>query len=89
MSGDQAFLENVRRIADEAAAPNADDVDRNARFPSETIDALREAKALSAYVPEELGGGGVSFEALATACLELGRRCGRARWSSPCTRSRW
>jgi len=73
---DQAFLDGVRKIADEAAAPNADDVDRNARFPSETIDALREARALSAYVPEALGGGGVSFEAVASACLELGRRCG-------------
>jgi acyl-CoA dehydrogenase len=27
-------------------------------------------------VPTELGGGGVSFEALAHACLELGRQCG-------------
>ncbi len=35
---DQAFLATIRRIADEVAAPNADDVDRNARFPIETID---------------------------------------------------
>ena len=73
---DQAFLESIRRIADEAAAPNADDVDRNARFPSETIDALRAVDALSAYIPEEYGGGGVSLEAIATGCFELGRRCG-------------
>ncbi len=33
-------------------------------------------RALSALVPEELGGGGVSFEAVATACFELGRKCG-------------
>jgi acyl-CoA dehydrogenase len=73
---DLAFLEGVRQIADEVAAPNADDVDRSARFPTETIDALREKQALSAFVDEELGGGGVSFEALAHACFELGRRCG-------------
>ena len=73
---DSAFLDSIRRIADEVAAPNADDVDRNARFPVESIDALREAKALSAFVPESLGGGGVSFEALADACFELGKRCG-------------
>jgi acyl-CoA dehydrogenase len=73
---DQVFLETVERIADEVAAPNADDVDRNARFPSETIDALREQGALSAFVPAELDGGGVSFEAVARACFELGRRCG-------------
>jgi acyl-CoA dehydrogenase len=73
---DQAFLDGVRRIAEEVAAPNAYDVDRAARFPSETLDALREQQALSAYVPEDLGGGGVSFEALAGACFELGRQCG-------------
>jgi acyl-CoA dehydrogenase len=73
---DTAFLESIRRIADEVAAPNADDVDRNARFPTESIEALKEAKALSAFVPESLGGLGVSFEALADACFELGKRCG-------------
>jgi acyl-CoA dehydrogenase len=73
---DQAFLDAVCRIADEVAAPNADDVDRQARFPSETIDALRAEQALSAYVPSELGGAGVGIEAIAAACFELGRRCG-------------
>jgi acyl-CoA dehydrogenase len=73
---DQAFLETIRRIADDVAAPNADDVDRNARFPIETITALREARALSSLIPEEYDGGGISFEAVAAACFELGRRCG-------------
>jgi acyl-CoA dehydrogenase len=72
---DQAFLAGVVRVADEVAAPNADDVDRAARFPREAIDALRAEGALGAFVPEELGGGGVSFEALAQGCFELGRRC--------------
>ena len=53
---DQAFLSAVTRIADEFAAPNADDVDRNARFPTEAFDALKEEQALSAFVPQELGG---------------------------------
>ncbi len=73
---DQAFLASIRRIADEVAAPNADDVDRNARFPAETVEALRAERAFSAYIPDEYGGGGVSFEAIAAACFELGRRCG-------------
>ena len=73
---DQAFLAGIRRIADEIAAPNAADVDREARFPVEAVDALRQERALSAFVPVELGGDGVSFEAIATACFELGRRCG-------------
>ena len=73
---DQAFLATIRRIAEEVAAPNADDVDRNARFPIETINALRAERALSAFISEDYGGGGVSFEAIAAACFELGRRCG-------------
>ena len=73
---DEAFLAAIRAIAEQIAGPNADDVDRNARFPAETIAALREQQALSAYVPVALGGGGVSFDAIAAACFELGRRCG-------------
>jgi len=73
---DQAFLAAVRRIADEVAAPNADDVDRNARFPRESIDALKAEGALSALIPESLGGGGIPLETVAAACFELGRRCG-------------
>jgi acyl-CoA dehydrogenase len=73
---DQAFLEAIVAIADEHAAPNAAAVDREARFPVETIAALRAENALSAFIPTELGGGGVAFETIATACFELGRRCG-------------
>ncbi len=76
VDADRAFLTAIRRIADEVAGPNADDVDRNARFPVEALDALRAERALSAFVPTHLGGGGVSFEAIAAASFELGRRCG-------------
>lgn len=73
---DTAFLDEIERIADDVAAVHALDVDREARFPQETIQALRDAGALSAFVPTELGGAGVSFEAIAAACFTLGRRCG-------------
>jgi acyl-CoA dehydrogenase len=72
---DQAFVDDVRAIADGVAAEHAEEVDRDARFPVEAVSALREAGAMGAYVPEELGGGGVSLEALARSCYELGRRC--------------
>jgi acyl-CoA dehydrogenase len=73
---DQAFLDAICDVADALAAPNADAVDRDARFPTETIEALRDERALSAFVPTRLGGAGVGFETIATACYELGRRCG-------------
>jgi acyl-CoA dehydrogenase len=72
---DQAFLEEVKRIAVDVAAVHADAVDRDARFPVEALTALRETQALSAFVPSELGGGGISLDAVARACTELGRRC--------------
>jgi acyl-CoA dehydrogenase len=71
---DPAFVDEVRRIADVAAA-HAEAVDRDARFPEEAVGALREARALSAFIPREFGGSGISFESLAQACYELGRRC--------------
>jgi len=73
---DQAFLDAVRRIGEEVAAPNAADVDRQARFPAESIAALREQHMLSCLLPGALGGGDVSFRAVAAACFELGRHCG-------------
>lgn len=73
---DQAYLTDIRRIADEVAAPAADRVDREAAFPQATLDALRDVGALAAYVPSELGGMGVSFGTIAAAAFELGRRCG-------------
>lgn len=73
---DTAFLAEIRRIADEVAAPNAASVDRDARFPVESVAALREIRALSAPVPVESGGEGIAFDTIATACFELGRRCG-------------
>ena len=70
------LLSSVQAIAREVARPNADDVDRAGRFPAETIDALREARALSSLIPAEQGGDGVGLETVARCCLELGRCCG-------------
>ncbi|MBV9472099.1 MAG: acyl-CoA/acyl-ACP dehydrogenase [Solirubrobacterales bacterium] len=73
---EQAVLEAVSAIGRDVAAQHADDVDRRARFPEETINALREERALSAFVPSTLGGAGVSLETIARCCMELGRHCG-------------
>jgi acyl-CoA dehydrogenase len=75
-TADQSLLDSVRAVARDVAAPNADSVDRDARFPTESIEALREARALSALVPTQLGGGGAGLDAIAASCRELGRACG-------------
>jgi acyl-CoA dehydrogenase len=67
--------EAVRRIAQEVAAKHADDVDAKARFPSETVAALRDAKAFSALVPKELGGSGLTMRELGALVGALAQTC--------------
>jgi acyl-CoA dehydrogenase len=66
----------IKSIATEVAAKHAADVDQNARFPHETVAALKESGFLSALVPTELGGGGCSMHELATYCSALAQGCG-------------
>jgi acyl-CoA dehydrogenase len=75
VDADEAFIKQIRQLAQDVAAVHADIVDRDARFPDEAVTALKAAGALSAFIPSELGGGDVSLAALARACFELGRRC--------------
>lgn len=65
----------VRRIADEVAGPAAALVDRDARFPLETIEALKQQQLLSVLVPKEQGGAGAKVAELFAMCEALGERC--------------
>jgi len=69
------LLAQVRAIASDVATKHADDVDRQARFPIETIRALQEVRALSASVPAELGGAGSDMRQLAAMCAALAQGC--------------
>jgi len=71
----QARIETVRNIAREVAGPAAQSVDKDARYPRETMNALKEARLLSAYIPEHLGGFGASIMELGYMCEALGQRC--------------
>lgn len=62
-------------IGVEVAGPNADDVDRAARHPHEAVSAMREARLLSAILPEDLGGGGASIAELVGAVRALATHC--------------
>jgi len=72
---EQSVVDVVARIGKETSAQHADAVDREARFPSETIDALKKAKMMSALVPKELGGHGCGMIELAAMCEALGQHC--------------
>jgi acyl-CoA dehydrogenase len=71
----EALLVAARSIATDIAAVHAADVDAQARFPRETLSALREARLLSAPVPRELGGGGGNMSELALLGSTLSQAC--------------
>lgn len=71
-------LDLVRRIGADVVAPAAEAVDRDARFPHEAIDALRQAGLLGALIPRAFGGGGCSYADIAAMCTELGSHCASA-----------
>lgn len=69
------LVAKTHSIAHEIAAKHAVDVDAKARFPHETIDALRQAKLLSTVVPKELGGAGSNMQELTAMCFTLAQAC--------------
>jgi acyl-CoA dehydrogenase len=69
------LLETIRSTIAGIAAKHAADVDEHARFPRESFAALREAGALSAAVPVELGGLGCGMRELADQCSALAQGC--------------
>lgn len=71
-----ALLTDARRIASTVAAVHAADVDAKSRFPIETIQALKEAKILSAPIPTEFGGQGLTMKQLCTLCATISGACG-------------
>ena len=75
MMDKEKILTEVRRIAKDISHPNALDVDKNARFPIESITALKAAKMFSAGVPEELGGFGLNIIEQGELCRILATRC--------------
>ena len=70
------LTDKIRQCGRDVIAKHADDVDRKARFPTESINALKELKLLSAYVPTSLGGMGLNVVEIAEICEILGHYCG-------------
>jgi acyl-CoA dehydrogenase len=73
-SAEPAWLSGTRRVA-QIAAQHADAVDREARFPVEAFQAMRRERLLSAMIPAEFGGGGLTLAETARICETLGHAC--------------
>ena len=70
-----ALIERVHAIGRDVVAGAADSVDRDARFPAESIEALKAARLLGAYVPVDYGGLGLGIDGLSAICEVLGQYC--------------
>jgi acyl-CoA dehydrogenase len=69
-----SFAERTAAVA-AAAAAEAEDVDRQARFPKSAIDATRQQKLLGIQIPHRFGGDGASIFDVTDMCYTLGRAC--------------
>jgi len=70
----EELLERARRAA-EVAAKHAIDVDKQARFPSEALAAMRTERLLGIAIEESLGGEAASVAELSAICSILAQSC--------------
>jgi alkylation response protein AidB-like acyl-CoA dehydrogenase len=63
----------IRALSDKEIAPYAADVDENARFPQEALDALNASGFNAMHVPEEYGGQGADSVATCIVIEEVAR----------------
>jgi len=62
-------------LAAAQAAEHASDVDRRARFPSESFASIKAQRLLGIFVPPRYGGEGVGLGEVADVCYQLGQAC--------------
>ena len=71
----EALRESVRQLADDKIAPYAAEVDEQARFPQEALDALVKADLQAVHIPEAYGGAGADAIATVIVIEEVARAC--------------
>ena len=69
------LVDAVRAVARDKIAPYAAEVDHDARFPQEALDALIAADFHAPHVPEELGGVGAGALEVCLVIEEVARVC--------------
>ena len=71
----QAIRTVARDFAEKEIRPIAEAIDREARFPKETVRRMGELGLMGIFIPEECGGSGGDTVAYALAVEELARVC--------------
>jgi alkylation response protein AidB-like acyl-CoA dehydrogenase len=74
-SQQELVLQRVRKVGDADILPHADEVDAQATFPQQSINALSREELLGLTVPVELGGLGQGLRVACAALEEVAHRC--------------
>ena len=76
LTAEQAMIRDMaREFAQEHVAPIASEIDREARFPHETVKRMGELGLLGIMVPEAWGGSGADTVAYVVALEEIAKAC--------------
>ena len=65
----------VREFAEKELRPIAAEIDRDQRFPAETVERMKALDLFGLSIPEQYGGSGGDMVSYALACEELARVC--------------
>ena len=76
LTEEQKAIQNVARdFAEKEVRPIAEAIDREARFPTDTVRRMGELGLMGLFIPEDCGGSGSDVVAYALAVEELARVC--------------
>ncbi|HSF03641.1 MAG TPA: acyl-CoA dehydrogenase family protein, partial [Solirubrobacterales bacterium] len=76
LTDEQAMIQAMaREFADEHVRPIAAEIDREARFPHETVKRMGELGLMGIAVPERWGGAGADVVAYVVALEEIAKVC--------------
>jgi butyryl-CoA dehydrogenase len=76
LSAEQQMIQAMaREFADSAIKPIAAEIDRDARFPHETVKRMGELGLMGIAVPEQWGGSGADAVSYVVALEEIARAC--------------
>src|SRR3972149_888979 len=67
--------DTARRVAREKIAPRAAELDETGEYPQAIFAAYRDVGVLGLSIPQEYGGSGAGFLALAMAVEEIAKYC--------------
>jgi alkylation response protein AidB-like acyl-CoA dehydrogenase len=77
LTDEQAMVQAMaREFAESEIAPIAGEIDREARYPHETVKRMGELGLMGIVIPETWGGAGAGAVAYTLALIEIAKACG-------------